>query len=364
MASKVEEHLGPVDVDMMRAIFLYVGQGEATFFQIPDGVGGHKTVLIDCNRDIKNGGIDIVRFLQDVLPPSTDKDKRPKLDYFINTHPHSDHLGGIKEIREAVHVGEVWHSGHWPGPDHEGAYNNLQDLIAEVKKAKGKEVEMKGSNNAVSIGLAEVHVLSPAKHVCESVDEMDDETRYTRIHEQCAVINFRYGDEVTKAALLITGDSDKTAWKDNIHYHHEDGKTNVKANVLSASHHGSYTFFKDSEKDEEPYEDHLTAIDPEHIIVSAPDQADSKHNHPHDETMDRYRAHVGEENIHHMSSKGHSFVVTVYSDGEYDLVSDDGKLASEFKLEDPEKEKQESASKGMAAPAVISSRVEQSQPMG
>lgn len=366
MASKVEEFLGPVDSDSMRAIFLYVGQGESTFLQIPDGNGGHKTVLIDCNRDLKNGGIDLVRFLLDVLPASGDtKDTRPRLDYFINTHPHSDHVGGIDLIREAVRVGEVWHSGHWPGPEHEGSYNRLQDLIEEVKKAKGQVVELNGSNTAVSIGQAEVHVLSPAKHVCESVDEMDDATRYTRIHEQCAVLNFRYGSDTQKAALLITGDSDKTAWKEHIRYHHEDGKDHVKANVLSASHHGSYTFFKDSEKDEEPYEDHLATIDPDHIIVSAPDQADSKFDHPHDETMERYRAHVGEANVHHMSSAGHSIVVTVYADGLYDLVNDEGKIAAEFKLEDPDAPKKESVSKSMAAPAVIvSSRVEQSRPMG
>src|SRR5207253_8200585 len=110
--STTTDILGPLGATTMRVTFLYVGQGEATFVLMPDGQGRHLSMLIDCNRGASLKGIDLSKFLCDVLPKNNES--RPVLDVFVNTHPHSDHLGGLDEIRKAIDIGAVWHSGHKP----------------------------------------------------------------------------------------------------------------------------------------------------------------------------------------------------------------------------------------------------------
>ena len=75
---------------LVRAISLYVGQGDSTLFFIKDG-DRYATMLVDINLDEKNGGINVPELVQKVLG------KGNKLDVFLNTHPHEDHLCGIKE---------------------------------------------------------------------------------------------------------------------------------------------------------------------------------------------------------------------------------------------------------------------------
>lgn len=84
---------------VFRTIFLYVGQGESTLLVIPVGQGW-KYMLVDTNNDMANGGIDVVKLLNDLLDNG--------LDVFANTHPHNDHLKGIKTIHDSVTIKEVW----------------------------------------------------------------------------------------------------------------------------------------------------------------------------------------------------------------------------------------------------------------
>jgi hypothetical protein len=163
--------------------------------------------------------------------------------------------------------------------------------------------------------------------------------------------------------VLVTGDSDKTAWIRITEYHGRPEQNRVKSHVLSASHHGSYTFFKDRSDDPEPYEGHLTAIAPEHVIVSAPDQNDSKHRHPDDDAMDRYTRAVGATQVHHMGSRGLSFVVDAYSGGSYTLFDDRGDLARAFPF-DENGDDGDGGGGGKSKAAAVISRIEQSRPMG
>ena len=113
MGNKAKDIIIPKEKGVFRTVFLYVGQGDATLLVIPEGEK-FKYVLIDTNNDKKNEGIDIQRLLKDLLGDNS-------LDVFINTHPHDDHLVGIKAIHEKVGVTEIWHSGHKPGKDHDDA---------------------------------------------------------------------------------------------------------------------------------------------------------------------------------------------------------------------------------------------------
>lgn len=218
----------------------------------------------------------------------TNSSGKPILDIFLNTHPHSDHLSGLDDIRKEVHVGAVWHSGHKPSSAHKGPYAELSTLIKEVSKRGGQEIRLKGSRTPYDWGAGEVHVLSPAEYIVDEIENETPEQRDARIHEQCVVVRIAYGSGEDKTRVMITGDSDKLAWIRITGYHGRPKANHISADVLSASHHGSYTFFKDRVDDPEPYQKHLETIEPDRVIISAPDQKDSKHNHPDDEAVERY----------------------------------------------------------------------------
>src|SRR5882672_2449870 len=134
--------LWPTDTRIVvRACFLYVGQGSSILMMVREGTS-YRALLIDSNLDKGNGGIDVPKMLGDLLP-----DK--KLYAFVNTHPHDDHLCGVKQIREELTVENVWHSGHIPSKKYGAQHPELEQLIDKVKSANGDSAitEIDGSRS-------------------------------------------------------------------------------------------------------------------------------------------------------------------------------------------------------------------------
>lgn len=350
------------DLGVLRVTFLYVGQGSATLLTIPDGIN-FIYALIDTNNDRENGGIELTRLLPDLLD---DEDEI----VFINTHPHNDHLKGIKAIHEEVQINEVWHSGHKPGKTHDDAYKELKLIIKDI--GSENEYVLFGTNDSNKIRKSDMStefnrklgdidyvVLSPAEYVQDDVDGEDAEVRYKRIHERCAVIKFSYGGENAKH-ILLTGDSDKKAWIEYITEYH---KEKLSSDVLSASHHGSRTFFKNSKDDEDVYEDHLEEISPSHLIISAPKQSESAHGHPHNDAMGVYEMYLNKDNIYHLGKNRECVILDIYSDGHLEVKLDQD-LAEEYGFDsngdDGNSGKCESAA---IFPGTRTSRID-NQPMG
>lgn len=310
---------------IFRTIFLYVGQGEATLLVIPSK-DKFLYALVDCNVAKKTEGIDLVKMLKDLLGNNS-------LDFFINTHPHNDHLCGLKEIYDSIGIKELWHSGHKPSRGHEQAYKELSEVIKKIGDSNvyqmlGTNEENKLNGEQHEIGDIFYHILSPAEYVCDDIEGESGEKRDKRIHEQCGVIRFSYGKDPGR--ILITGDSDLCAWKEHITNYHKDHLT---ANVLSASHHGSRTFFMDKEGDDE-YIDHLEEIYPMYLIVSAPKQSESEHDHPHDDAMRIYKKYVDESNLIHLGNfnkKRVCVIVDVDNEGNLD-ISIDSELLEKYQF--------------------------------
>jgi beta-lactamase superfamily II metal-dependent hydrolase len=125
MGNKAKEIIIP-EKGVLRIIFLYVGQGDSTLLVVPSEEK-HKFVLVDSNQDDSLGGINIVKLLKDLF-----KDEDRKLDVYINTHPHKDHLTGIKNIYNEVGIEQLWHSGHKPGGEHKEVYKELEYVMKEL----------------------------------------------------------------------------------------------------------------------------------------------------------------------------------------------------------------------------------------
>jgi beta-lactamase superfamily II metal-dependent hydrolase len=278
-------------------------------------------VLVDSDRDKGENEIDLVSLLKDLFK------NKGELEVFINTHPHDDHTGGIKEIYDEVGVKEVWHSNHKPGKKHADKYKDFKYVIDKV--GKENEFHLKGTNDANKVrttddtevikklGNIDFIVLSPSEYLCDEIEDADADERYSRIHEQCGVIKFTYGTEAK--SILLTGDSDKGAWKEHITEYHKD---KLPSYVLSASHHGSRTFFKTSEDDEDVYEDHIKAIKPTYLIISAPRQENSQHGHPHDDAMELYEKHLEDDYILHLGKNPESVIIDIDDKGGISVTTD------------------------------------------
>jgi len=305
---------------LVRVVWLYVGQGSSILMLVADR-DDYRSLLVDINLDEKNGGIDVPRLVHDLLGSVG-------LDVFVNTHPHDDHLRGVIELSDEVSIREVWHSGHVPGVKYRDSYDNLRKVIEKVRKSGGREVKLQGSRSAKGIGDAQCYVLAPAEYVDEEIGDEKPDERYKRIHEHCAVLRFGSGDKW----VLVTGDSDRTAFKDHITDYHRE---RLQAVVLDASHHGSRDFFKEGEDDKDPYLDALQAISPEYVVISAPTAKESPHDHPHEDAVELYAEQVGEDSVLHTGDKRYCYICDIYRDGKYSGVYDDkGALAEEYCLGD------------------------------
>lgn len=326
-----QEVIKPTNAKILRVVFLYTGQGDSTIVAVPTGDSSddYEYVLVDADLDKEKNEVNLVDMLRDLLGT----DKLPK---YINTHPHKDHTGGIKEIYDKVGITEVWHSNHRPAGEHADSFKELKYVLDKVGKAN--EYLLKGTNDlnkirkhddtelAKKIGLIDYQVFGPAEYLCDEIDEEEADARNRRIHDQCAVFKFSYGGK----SILFTGDANKAAWKEHITDYYND---NLKADVVDAGHHGSRTTFKTDEDDEEPYKKHLDYINADYLIISAPKQADSPHGHPHDDAMKIYEEYFDKANIYHLGAKPHCIVVDIDSSGNL-TISEDEKLIATYGKKD------------------------------
>jgi competence protein ComEC len=361
MASTAKDIIIP-PAGVFRVVFLYVGQGDAAILVIPDGAK-FKYALLDNNIDRSAGGIDTAKLLKDLL------DGYGKLDVFMNTHPHADHTEGLEAINEKVGVKEVWHSGHNPGKGADNAYQEMRRVISAI--GKENEYRFYGTNTRnrmreasedtqldKKLGDISFQVLAPAEYLCDEIAGEDPKARRRRIHEHCAVVRFSYGNP--EKHILMTGDADRVGWEKHIVDYYADV---LPAQVLSAVHHGSRTFFKHHGNDNDVYEKHIEKIKPTYLIVSAPKQKESAHEHPHDDAMTLYKKHVKSENTYHTGAKRESVLVDIYPNGSIEVTLDTELVkAYGFDNEDGD----EGSKKSFGAPAIIGSRTSSidSKPMG
>jgi len=275
----------------LKVYCLAVGQGDSTFIELPNG----QRMLVDINLH-PGHGIDVVQFLKDRIPETQDEDGKAirKLDYLIITHAHEDHITGINELDDEFTFGEIWDSGH----EYDYGEELWEDYRAILKKYddKGLVKRPKASSDSIEIGqgenLVKVHVLSPSAYVKSDKDKTEEEKRQA-IHEECMVLRM----EFRSLGVLLPGDSNKSCWE-RIYTHYADI---LPSKIMLATHHGSRTFFKKNEEDEEPLTAHLKNINPEYVVISV--SYPSKHDHPHDDALKLYKQVVAEKNVRYTENK-------------------------------------------------------------
>jgi competence protein ComEC len=125
-----------------------VGQGSAILVRFPGG----KRLLVD-GGGFFDDTFDVGKY---VVAPFLWKERISRIDTVVLTHPHPDHLQGLKFIVENFHVSEVWTNG--AGSD-TPLYLSFRQLIRE------REIPLRVLSNltpVMEISGVVIHILNPS----------------------------------------------------------------------------------------------------------------------------------------------------------------------------------------------------------
>ncbi|OGR98288.1 MAG: hypothetical protein A2016_12495 [Elusimicrobia bacterium GWF2_62_30] len=228
----------------MNVYYVNVGQGDATYIELPNG----HNVLIDGGP----AGAPIEKFLKEKGVTT--------IDHVLLTHPHSDHYRGLKKVFDSFSV------------------KHFYDTKAENRDAAG-------DNNLRELAAAEPGCRT---HFPEPGDELNFDSRVTvKVLNSCyepvivhnndenndcsLVVRFYYNG----TGLLFMGDAESAIENAMTRIF----KSGLKSYALKAGHHGSR--YSTTEK-------FLGRVQPEVAIISA--GVGNSYGHPHKEAIDRLLA--------------------------------------------------------------------------
>ena len=219
------------DAGKLVITFFSVGQGESTLITFPGG----ERMLVDGGGNVREGGQDVGERL---LAPALWNLGVRKIDYMVLTHPHPDHMQGLKFVAANFSVGELWEG---VAPTGSSDYDELRRLLAEHRVPVR---QISSDSPTVHVGGALIEPLSPLPHTGAGVDEGD-------ANDDSLVFRLVLGE----FRMVFTGDIG-FATEERLCMHPE----RLKCTVLKVPHHGSRYSSSDG---------FLDAAAPETALISA-----------------------------------------------------------------------------------------------
>jgi competence protein ComEC len=217
--------------------FIDVGQGDCTFIAA-NGV----TMLVDCGEYAVSS--DVVSYLKSLGVG--------RLDYLIETHPHSDHMGGMARIIDTFDIGEVLIPSI---PDEQLPTAVFFDKFLESCETKKLNISTAKTGDTLSIGKASAEIVSP------------DDAVFEDMNNYSVSLLIRHGEN----SFLLTGDSEAEA-----EYSMLASDRLQKVTLYKAGHHGS---------SHSSTAEFLSMICPQTAVISC--GADNPYGHPSDITLQR-----------------------------------------------------------------------------
>ena len=185
----------------------------------PDGEGLYLYVMpllgADCMLLVQAGQTMLVdmgkRNDLPVIQEHLDRLGIDRIDIAFNTHPHSDHIGGMVDLAQAYPVGRfiTVFPLDFVGPSvmQNHTINNLKKMRVPIERMRG--------GDAFALGQAQVRVMK---------------TSHTNINGASAMLHIQYGD----TSLLLAADVNRVA-QSRLNLNHGD---QLRADVLKYPHHG------------------------------------------------------------------------------------------------------------------------------
>ena len=214
--------------------FIDVGQGDATLI-VTDEVH----ILVDC------GIYDYHDELAEYIKKYTDK-----LDLFVFSHAHDDHMGGAAAIINSFEVSEVLMTEY----DSDSAFYGRAIDAIEDREVKVTEAV---AGNTYKVGDVNIDVLGPMK----DYGDANNNSIIMRV-------------EADGVSAMFSGDAEKTPEADVA----EKYGSALKCDIMKAGHHGSST--SNTRK-------FIDLVDPEYAVVSC--GKDNSYGHPHREIRAMYK---------------------------------------------------------------------------
>lgn len=224
--------------------FIDVGQGDSILIQ-----NGRRGVLIDGGEE----NVGVLPYLQSLQISG--------LDYVIGTHPHSDHIGGLAEVIDALPVEHVI----MPRVD-----SNTMVYEKLLRTIKSKNLRIHAPTPGETITLT-VELTKSGASGRKSPDDFSmiflapNNDVYEDTNNHSIVVKLVYGG----LSFLFTGDAEDVSEADMLVH-------DLSADVLKVGHHGSNSSTSDA---------FLQAVDPRIAVISV--GMDNMYGHPHQEVLER-----------------------------------------------------------------------------
>ena len=227
--------------------FIDVGQGDCTLIKTDKG-----NMLIDAGENGNETAI--LNYLNE--------QGVTELEYFVATHPHSDHIGGAAEVISGVNIKNIimpkLSSSNTP------TTKTYEKMLLAINNSNANVIAAK-PDSEYAFGDVKFIVLSPF--------EQDE-----NLNNMSVTLKLTYGSH----SFLFTGDAEKEVEEQLLDYGY-----NLKADVFKLAHHGSST--------SNSYE-FMDVVNPEFAVISY--GVDNSYGHPHDETVEM----LEEKNITYYST--------------------------------------------------------------
>ena len=183
--------------DLLKVHYLDVGQGDSIFIELPN----NETMLIDAAESYQSENI--INYLKNL--------NYQKIDYVIGTHPHTDHIGGLKDIINTFEIGKIYM------PKVVSTTKTYESLLMAIKDKNLKINTAKAGTSIIDTDALKINILAP------------NNSTYTELNNYSVVTKITYG--TTK--FLFMGDAEKLS--------ENEIKEDVTADVIKIGHHGSNT---------------------------------------------------------------------------------------------------------------------------